>query len=187
MPLIYQLPNEEIKLYPLPSDLVKEVNIEHDRFPKLKDLNLKWYGVPIISNMDLNIGGIVYPTAPFNGWYMVTEIAVRNFTDTYRYNLLETIADAFDFGTLKNNSFNKDRTLVELSYAVYHSFKTQGVSIVDHLTASKQFQLFEEKEHRHEREVTGKWSWLAPPLSPTLTENYHHGYKKKQALKCPFH
>lgn len=198
LPLIYQLPNEEIKLYPLPSDLVKEVNIEHDRFPKLKDLNLKWYGVPIISNMDLNIGGIVYPTAPFNGWYMVTEIAVRNFTDTYRYNLLETIADAFDFGTLKNNSFNKDRTLVELSYAVYHSFKTQGVSIVDHLTASKQFQLFEEKEHRHEREVTGKWSWLAPPLSPTLTENYHHGYKnkiknpnfhhkKKQALKCPFH
>ena len=33
------------------------------------------------------IGGITYPTAPFNGWYMVTEIAVRNFTDTYRYNL----------------------------------------------------------------------------------------------------
>lgn len=30
---------------------------------KLKDLNLKWYGVPIISNMDLKIGGITYPTA----------------------------------------------------------------------------------------------------------------------------
>ena len=27
----------------------------------------------------LKIGGITYPTAPFNGWYMVTEIAVRNF------------------------------------------------------------------------------------------------------------
>jgi nitric-oxide synthase len=36
--------------------------------------------------MDLKIGGIVYPTAPFNGWYMVTEIGVRNFIDDYRYN-----------------------------------------------------------------------------------------------------
>ena len=71
--------------------MIKEVDIEHDQFPKLKDLHLKWYGVPIISNMDLKIGGITYPTAPFNGWYMVTEIAVRNFTDTYRYNLLEKL------------------------------------------------------------------------------------------------
>jgi nitric oxide synthase oxygenase domain/subunit len=48
-------------------------------------LHLKWYGVPIISNMDLKIGGITYPTAPFNGWYMVTEIAGKitncNFSD----------------------------------------------------------------------------------------------------------
>ena len=32
---------------------------------------------------------------------MVTEIAVRNFTDTYRYNLLEKVAETFEFGTLK--------------------------------------------------------------------------------------
>lgn len=179
LPLIYQLPNDSIKWYELPNELIKEVEIEHEHYPKLKDLNLKWYGVPIISNMDLKIGGITYPTAPFNGWYMVTEIAVRNFTDSYRYNLLESIAEAFEFGTLKNNSFNKDRTLVELNYAVYHSFKSQGVSIVDHLTASKQFQLFEEKELANNRDVTGKWSWLAPPLSPTLTSNYHHGYNNE--------
>ena len=48
---------------------------------------------------------------------MVTEIAVRNFTDSYRYNLLESIAEAFEFGTLKIILFNKDRTLVELNYA----------------------------------------------------------------------
>ena len=177
LPLIYQLPNSPIKYHEFPASLIKEVDIEHDQFPKLKDLHLKWYGVPIISNMNLKIGGITYPTAPFNGWYMVTEIAVRNFTDTYRYNLLEKVAETFEFGTLKNNSFNKDRTLVELNYAVYHSFKSQGVSIVDHLTAAKQFELFEEKEEQHHRDVTGKWSWLAPPLSPTLTANYHHGYK----------
>ncbi len=49
---------------------------------------------------------------------MVTEIGVRNFIDDYRYNLLEKVADAFEFDTLKNNSFNKDRALVELNYAV---------------------------------------------------------------------
>ena len=148
LPLIYQLPNDSIKWFELPHELIKEVEIEHEHYPKLKDLNLKWYGVPIISNMDLKIGGITYPTAPFNGWYMVTEIAVRNFTDSYRYNLLESIAEAFEFGTLKNNSFNKDRTLVELNYAVYHSFKSQGVSIVDHLTASKQFHYLKKRNSK---------------------------------------
>ncbi|UIF31025.1 nitric oxide synthase oxygenase [Staphylococcus aureus] len=200
LPLIYQLPNESVKFYEYPTSLIKEVPIEHNHYPKLRKLNLKWYAVPIISNMDLKIGGIVYPTAPFNGWYMVTEIGVRNFIDDYRYNLLEKVADAFEFDTLKNNSFNKDRALVELNYAVYHSFKKEGVSIVDHLTAAKQFELFERNEAQQGRQVTGKWSWLAPPLSPTLTSNYHHGYdntvkdpnffyKKKEsnANQCPFH
>ena len=198
LPLIYQMPNGTMKYHEYPKHLIKEVPISHDQYPKLAHLNLKWYAVPIISNMDLKIGGIIYPTAPFNGWYMVTEIGVRNFLDSYRYNLLEKVAEAFEFDTLKNNSFNKDRALLELNYAVYHSFKAEGVSIVDHLTASKQFEMFERNEHKHDRHVTGKWSWLAPPLSPTLTSNYHHGYdntmrstnfyyKKNEPMKCPFH
>ncbi|MCU5746192.1 nitric oxide synthase oxygenase [Staphylococcus sp. SQ8-PEA] len=198
LPLIYQMPGDTIKYYNYPSDLIKEVPIAHPNYPKLAQLGLKWYAVPIISNMDLQIGGITYPTAPFNGWYMVTEIAVRNFTDSYRYNLLPLVAQAFNFNSLKNNTFNKDRALVELNYAVYHSFKANKVSMVDHLTAAKQFETFERTEAKHNREVTGKWSWLAPPLSPTLTSNYHHGYKhamkdpnfyykKKESRGCPFH
>ncbi|PTI44567.1 nitric oxide synthase [Staphylococcus xylosus] len=198
LPLIYKMPDGAMKYHEYQPHLIKEVAIEHDHFPKLQQLGLKWYAVPIISSMDLKIGGMTYPTAPFNGWYMVNEIAVRNFTDAYRYNLLESVAEAFEFDTLKNNSFNKDRTLVELNYAVYHSFKKAGVSIVDHLTASKQFERFELNETSNGREVTGKWSWLAPSLSPTLVSNYHHGYKnvmkepnyfykKTEATGCPFH
>ena len=142
------MPKDTIKWHEFPSSIVKEVPICHEDYPKLAQLNLKWYAVPIISNMDLKIGGITYPTAPFNGWYMVTEIAVRNFTDNYRYNLLEKVAEAFEFDTLKNNSLNKDRALVELNHAVYYSFKSEGVSIVDHLTASKQFEMFERNEHQ---------------------------------------
>ncbi|WP_436861155.1 nitric oxide synthase oxygenase [Staphylococcus caeli] len=198
LPLIYKMPNGTMKYHEYPSSIIKEVTISHQRFPKLKALGLKWYAVPIISSMDLKIGGITYPTAPFNGWYMVNEIAVRNFTDTYRYNLLESVAEAFEFDTLRNNSFNKDRALVELNDAVYQSFKNEGVSIVDHITASKQFERFELNESKHGRNVTGKWSWLAPSLSPTLVSNYHHGYnnemkepnffyKKTETKGCPFH
>ena len=136
LPLIYKMPEGNLKYHSYNPELIREVPITHDRYPKLKQLGLKWYAVPIISSMDLKIGGITYPTAPFNGWYMVNEIAVRNFTDSYRYNLLESVAEAFEFDTLKNNSFNKDRALVELNDAVYHSFKNESVSIVDHLTAS---------------------------------------------------
>lgn len=198
LPLIYQLPNEPIKYHDYPSELVKEVPITHSEFPKVADLQLKWYAVPIISSMDLKIGGITYPTVPFNGWYMVNEIAVRNFTDTYRYNLLPQFAEAMGYHNLKNSSFNKDRVLAEINDAVYQSFKNAGVSIVDHLTASKQFEQFERNEEQNERTVTGKWSWLAPPLSPTLTSNYHHGYanetrepnffyKQPSQSGCPFH
>ena len=91
LPLIYQISNGSIKWHEFPNHIIKEVPIWHDQYPKLAELGLKWYAVPIISNMDLKIGGITYPTAPFNGWYMVTEIGVRNFTDSYRYNLLEKL------------------------------------------------------------------------------------------------
>jgi nitric-oxide synthase len=198
LPLIYKMSDGDLKYHNYNPEIIKEVPITHNRYPKLQQLSLKWYAVPIISNMDLKIGGITYPTAPFNGWYMVNEIAVRNFTDSYRYNLLESVAEAFEFDTLKNNSFNKDRALVELNDAVYHSFKNEGVSIVDHLTASKQFEMFEKNEYKNGREVTGKWSWLVPSLSPTLVSNYHHGYhneikdpnfhyKNTESTGCPFH
>ncbi|MCO4338661.1 nitric oxide synthase oxygenase [Staphylococcus agnetis] len=198
LPLIYQLPDQPIKYFEYPKSLILEVPIRHHAYPKIEQLNLKWYAVPIISSMDLKIGGITYPTAPFNGWYMVNEIAVRNFIDPYRYNLMQTLANAMDFDTLRNSSFNKDRVLVEINDAVYQSFKDNGVSMVDHLTASKQFEKFEAIESAKGRTVTGKWSWLAPPLSPTLTPNYHHGYdntmretnfyyKKKDPSGCPFH
>ena len=86
---------------------------------------------------------------------MVTEIAVRNFTDSYRYNLLESIAEAFEFGTLKIILLIKIEHSLNLIMRYTIHFKSQGVSIVDHLTASKQFQLFEEKELANNRDVNG--------------------------------
>lgn len=197
LPLIYRMNLGNLKYHQYTDSLIKEVPIKHDQYPDLEKLNLKWYSVPIISNMDLEIGGIFYHTAPFNGWYMETEIGVRNFTDEYRYNKLKDIAHAFHLDTTTTTSYWRDKALVEFNYAIFHSFKNAGVSIVDHYTASKQFKKFEENEQKANRKVTGKWSWLAPPLSPSLVHNYHKGYDnemrspnflyKKQKNTCPFH
>lgn len=59
------------------------------RFEWFKDLDLKWYGLPAVSNMLLEIGGLEFTGCPFSGWYMGTEIGVRDFCDTSRYNILE--------------------------------------------------------------------------------------------------
>lgn len=100
-------------------------------------MNLKWYVVFIIFNMDLKIGGIVYLIVFFNGWYMVIEIGVCNFIDDYCYNLLEKVVDVFEFDIFKNNLFNKDWVFVELNYVVYYFFKKEGVLIVDYLIVVK--------------------------------------------------
>lgn len=52
------------------------------------ELGLRWYALPAVSNMLLEIGGLEFPAAPFNGWYMSSEIGTRNLCDSHRYNLL---------------------------------------------------------------------------------------------------
>ena len=53
---------------------------------------MKWYALPAVSEVKLSLGGLNYTTAPFNGWYMGTEIGARNLSDPYRYNLLPRLA-----------------------------------------------------------------------------------------------
>lgn len=61
------------------------------RYEWFKDLDLKWYGLPAVSNMLLEIGGLEFTCCPFSGWYMGTEIGVRDFCDSSRYNMLEVV------------------------------------------------------------------------------------------------
>lgn len=63
--------------------------VSSPRYEWFKDLDLKWYGLPAVSNMLLEIGGLEFTGCPFSGWYMGTEIGVRDFCDTSRYNILE--------------------------------------------------------------------------------------------------
>ncbi|WP_129728725.1 nitric oxide synthase oxygenase [Ectobacillus funiculus] len=179
LPLVIQINENPPKLVEIPEKLLLEVSIRHPHYTWFEDLNLKWYAVPMISDMILEIGGITYPAAPFNGWYMGTEIGARNLADELRYNMLPQIGNLMELDMKTNTSLWKDRALLELNAAVLHSFKEDGVSIVDHHTAAQQFKKFEEKEIENNRAVSGDWTWLIPPLSPATTHIFHKPYHNK--------
>ncbi len=165
LPVVLKLPGQPPRLFDLPRDLVLEVPLSHPDYAWFAELGLKWHALPVISNMRMEIGGISYTAAPFNGWYMGTEIGARNLGDVNRYNLLPTIAKHMGLDTHADRSLWKDRALVELNVAVLSSFADHGVTTVDHHTASRQFLLHEAREKRCGREVPAHWTWLVPPLS----------------------
>ncbi|MFC5467514.1 nitric oxide synthase oxygenase [Cohnella suwonensis] len=173
LPLVVRIGDREPRLFELPAILVKEVELVHPNNRSFDELGLRWYGVPILSDMALEIGGIRYTAAPFNGWYMGTEIGARNLADADRYNELPRVADAFGFDRSTNASLWKDRALVELNAAVIHSYKANGFSIVDHHTAAEQFMRFAKREQDNGRDVNARWSWLVPPMSPAATPVWH--------------
>ncbi|HEY2494567.1 MAG TPA: nitric oxide synthase oxygenase [Paenibacillus sp.] len=176
LPLVIQMGTDEPHMFPIPKDLIMEVPIRHPDIVEFVDLGLRWYAVPIIADMMLEIGGIQYSAAPFNGWYMETEIGARNLADVGRYNMLPQVASVMGLSTKSETTLWRDRALVELNVAVLYSFKQDGVSMVDHHTAASQFQLFEQREAECPRHVTGDWKWLIPPLSPATTHIFHTSY-----------
>lgn len=57
LPIVIKLPNNDVPfVIDLPKTYCHEVMIEHPKYPKVKDLNLKWAAVPAISNFVMRIG-----------------------------------------------------------------------------------------------------------------------------------
>ncbi|MCS7464581.1 nitric oxide synthase oxygenase [Paenibacillus doosanensis] len=186
LPLIIAIGDREPKWYPVPPELVLEVPLVHPELERFSELGLKWYALPCISDMLLEVGGVKYTAAPFNGWYMGTEIGARNLSDASRYNQLPRIAELMGLDRSNPAGLWKDRALVELNTAVLYSFKLKGVSIVDHHTASEQFMRFERQEADAGRAVNGKWSWLIPPMSPAATPIWDRYFHENKELRPAF-
>lgn len=182
LPLLIETPGEGEKIFELPVDAVLEVPIWHPAFGWFADLGLKWHALPAVSNMALEGAGVTYPSAPFSGYYMETEIAARNFGDTARYNILPVVADRMDRSMRAKDPFWRDRALVELCSAVLHSFRQAGVTIVDHHAASRQFMDHLAAEKSQGRTVPGDWSWLVPPVSGSVSPVFHQSYDPRQRL-----
>ena len=203
LPLIIQIGECEPQWFEIPPEVILEVPISHPRYEWFAELGLKWFALPAVSSMTLDMGGIQYPN-PFNGFYMGSEIGARNFSDSYRYNMLPIIAEKMGLDCSENITLWKDLALVELNIAVLHSYKIHGVRMLDHHTMTDSFMQFLDEEQKVGRHVYGDWIWLVPPLSGSTTPVFHKEFEnrvlkpnyfylpppweqKPSSGKCPFH
>ncbi len=186
LPLVIQMPDQPPKVFELPYEAVLEVPIRHPVYPWFAELELRWHALPAISNMRMEIGGISYTAAPFNGWYMGAEIGARNLGDVDRYNMLPVVAKKMGLDTRSDRSLWKDQALVELNIAVLDSFAKHGVTMVDHHTATRQFIRHEELEKQAGRKVPAHWVWIVPPISGSATPVFHVTHYKNTKLKPNF-
>ncbi|MFI6510283.1 nitric oxide synthase oxygenase [Streptosporangium sp. NPDC050855] len=164
----------------LPGDAVLEVALSHPVHAWFEELGLRWHAVPVISNMCLEIGGVCYRAAPFNGWYMGTEIGARNLADTDRYDLTPLIARRLGLNTGTDRSLWRDYAMVELNAAVLHSFERAGVTMTDHHTESRRFLMHLEREEKAGRVCPADWSWIVPPMSASATPVFHRYYEDRR-------
>jgi nitric-oxide synthase, bacterial len=177
LPLLVQGAGAPVTVHEIPADAVLEVPIEHPEFRWFAGLGLRWYAVPVISDMYLDIGGICYPTAPFNGWYMGTEIGSRDLGDSGRYDQLPVIAAHMGLSVSSDRNLWKDKAMAELNLAVLHSFDAAGVTITDHHTESARFLQHMEREERHGRACPADWTWIVPPAASSTTPVFHRYYE----------
>uniref|UniRef100_A0A4W5P0I2 nitric-oxide synthase (NADPH) n=1 Tax=Hucho hucho TaxID=62062 RepID=A0A4W5P0I2_9TELE len=173
LPLLLQSNGNDPELFEIPQDLILEVQITHPKYDWFKDLNLKWYSLPAVSSMLLEVGGLEFTACPFSGWYMGTEIGVRDFCDSSRYNILEEVASLMALDTRKTSSLWKDQALVEINIAVLYSFQSSKVTIVDHHSATESFMKHMENEIRVRGGCPGDWVWIVPPMSGSITPVFH--------------
>ncbi|MDX6258926.1 MAG: nitric-oxide synthase, bacterial [Kribbellaceae bacterium] len=176
LPLIVETVRDGPQMFQLPADAINEVPLEHPELPWFTDLDLRWHAVPVISNNRLDIGGISYPAAPFNGWYMGTEIGARNLADTDRYALVPEIADRMGLDTSSETTLWRDRALIEINRAVLHSFHANNVTITDHHTESRRFLTHLAREEHAGRRCPTDWTWIVPPISGSQTPVFHRHY-----------
>ncbi|MGC6425257.1 MAG: nitric oxide synthase oxygenase [Lentimonas sp.] len=178
LPIIIQS-GEKLSFYELPEEAVLQVSIRHPKYPCLEEMNLKWYAVPVISDMIFATGSSLYPCAPFSGHYLGTEIGARNLADSNRYDRLPEIASRLGLDTKRRRSLWKDHALIVLNEAVLWSFDQEGVRISDHHNVSDDFLKFCKQEAKEGRDVSAEWSWIVPPISGAATSVFHRSYDLK--------
>jgi nitric-oxide synthase len=176
LPLVVETVEDGPRITELPADAVFEVPLRHPELAWFAELGLRWHAVPAISHMRLRIGGVDYPAAPFNGWYLGTEIGARNLGDIDRYNVLPEVAYRLGMDLSTTRSLWRDRALVEVNRAVLYSFDLHRVTLTDHHTESERVLTHLAREERAGRVCPADWSWIVPPMSGSQTSVFHRYY-----------
>ncbi len=164
LPLLLKIPGLDTPcVYELPRNVLHEVKIEHPKYSKVKDLEYKWTAVPVISNLCVKVGGVNYTAAPFNGWFVTTEIA-RNLME--RYGASDHLATAFGYNP--TDKFVAQKVSAELESAILLSFEKAKYTIVDPETVGNSFLSHCKRERLNGRECPSKWSWIGGLMGKRL-------------------
>lgn len=132
LPLVVETAQEGPRRFCVPRDVVQQVPLEHPELPWFVQLGLRWHTVPVVSHMKLVIGGVTYPAAPFNRWFVGSEIGSRSLADEAAYGLAREVAERLGLDTSTERTLWRDRATVEINRAVLHSFDAAQVTITDH-------------------------------------------------------
>ena len=173
LPIIISGADGEPHWYQLPDDVVTRIPIRHQTNEAINSFNLEWFGLPFVTGLMLEVGGIQFPASPFSGWYTGAEIANRDLLDLQRYNLLKPIATRMGLDTNNNSNLWRDRVALDLNLAVLQSYQNAGVTIVDHFTQSDQFLAHMKSEYQTRGGCPADWVWIVPPQSGSLVTSYH--------------
>merc|ERR1711892_718683 len=173
LPMLFSGADGVPHYYDIPEKYLLRIKIQHPTIEGINSLNLQWFGLPGVSSMMLECGGIQFPAAPFAGWYQGSEVASRDLLDPQRYNLLEPLGMAMGLDMASNTTLWKDEVALELNRAVLISYKKAGVSMVDHFTQADQFIEHLASETKERGGCPADWVWIVPPQSGSLTSTFH--------------
>ncbi|KAF9462531.1 nitric oxide synthase [Collybia nuda] len=177
LPVVVMAEDDGPAFIELPANLRKLVKIQHPRYEAaFEKLDLNWVAFPALSRLGFDIGGVQYTATPFIGWFMDTEIGIRDLANPLRYNILPELIMALNFNdkTAEHPSFKNlaayellamlSRAQIELNYAIYHSFLREGITMSDSLSASKNWiQYDDEFEKQNGYRLPSDLYSLAPP------------------------
>ncbi len=183
LPVMIQVGDAVPELFDLPRHAVLEVALTHPRCPAFAGLGLRWFAVPAVSGMALDVGGVQFTAAPSNGFYMGTEIGSLNLADPARYDELGRVGSVMGHDTTGADPLWRDQAMLDLNVAVLHSFAKAGVRILDHHAMSDLFVRFREAEARAQRPSYGHWAWVMPPMGGNLSPVWRDNTLQKKILK----
>ncbi|TVY82958.1 Inducible nitric oxide synthase [Lachnellula suecica] len=183
LPLVVMAEDDAPAFADLPADITRLVPIRHQTYEGFEHLDLNWVKFPALSRTGFDIGGIQYTAAPFFGWFMDSEIGVRNLADTFRYNALPDVAKAIGF---RGNDLEDlpdheklvwlSRAQAELNFAVHSSFLKAGVTCISSLAASRSWSEFDD-QHLKEKgyRLNADPYWISPPQG-SIVPLWHRGF-----------
>lgn len=131
LPLVLKMPHiDKPFVYILPRDITKhEVVLEHARYPGVKGICLKCAPIPFVMNYSMNLGGLVYPCAPFNGCFSPAE---KSSTLLYckKYGIRSLLGNTMGYQT--EDKIIEQSVALELEQTILNSFEKKWHNILDY-------------------------------------------------------